>query len=197
MYMTKDKLEESQHPCLCHWKNFKKSVWAMRISWDQERRRQFFHWLNWHSAKSTEMSFLSRHVVAVECQKDPFISETVLFLLYGVFRSDLFFYLSWGSSIPELLLAHNGPSLQCMTAFSNLQPVANPGWSPLSLCPSYSPSTGSHWSALYSLVKWHSLGVVLYTEQANLTLSDCRSVLTDLWMDESAFVFLFKNCLGM
>lgn len=84
-------------------------------------------------------------------------------------------------------VAHNGPSLQCMTAFSNLQPVANPGWSPLSLCPSYSPSTGNRWNALYSLIKWHSLGVVLYAEQTNLTLSDCRSVLTDLWMDESPF----------
>lgn len=81
--------------------------------------------------------FSQRRVVAVECQKDPFLSGTVLFFLYGVYRSDLLFYLSWGFPIPELLLANNGPSLQCMTAFSNLQPVANPGWSSLSLCPPY------------------------------------------------------------
>lgn len=139
--------------------------------------------------------FSQRHVVAVECQKDPFLSGTVLFFLYGVYRSDLLFYLSWGFPIPELLLAHNGPSLQCMMTFSNLQPVANPGWSPLSLCPPYSPSTGNYWSALYSLVKWHSLGVVLYAEPTNLTLSDCRSVLADLWMDESAFFFFLKTVL--
>lgn len=140
---------------------------------------------------STEMSFFSRHAVAVAFQKDPFLSGTVLFFLYGVSRSDLLFYLPWGFPIPELLLAHNGPSLQGMTAFSNLRP-----W-PI--------QDGVHFlyvlhivlqqeitdCALYSLVKWHSLGVVLYAEQTNLTLSDCRAVLTDLWMDESAFFFSF------
>lgn len=166
----------------------------MRISWDQERRRQFFCWSSWHCAKSTEMSFLSRHAVAVECQKDPFLSGTVLVSLYGVFRSDLLFYLFWGFQIPDLPLVHNGPSLQWMTAFSDLPPVANPGWSPLSFCSSYSPSA----EVPSTLFKWHSLGVALYAEQTNLTLSDCRSVLADLWMGESAFFFfLFKNCLAI